>query len=221
MPQSNITVNPYGFVSKQLDRHLEKLNALTHGIGALVGFIVIPYLIVVALDIDVPRIVGVSIYGFSFLFVFISSTLYHFTQKLKSKSKLRILDHISIYYLISGTYTPVLLAYADPIVCRNILIFLWVCTAFGTLFKLIYGTKYDFVSAILYVLMGWSVVFVPGNGLQALPDWSFYLMVIGGVIYSLGVIFYLWERLYYNHVIWHLFVLIAGLVHMSAVFCML
>ncbi len=213
-------MNDYGFTAKQLDRSLEKANAYSHGVGIVIGLIAAPFIICLAASKGDSYFYSAWIYLLSFFMVFVSSTWYHAAINLRIKHKLRIADHISIYFLIAGTYTPMLMSFASDPVRNRLLIFLWGTTFLGSIFKLIFGTKYDFISAILYVLMGWSVVFVTDNGLDEIPEISYILFVTGGIIYSLGVVFYLWNSMYKNHLIWHFFVLIAGLCHLLAVFYM-
>ena len=205
------------FSEKQLNRDIEKLNAYSHGLGIAVGLIWIPFLYINSLNHSGNFTWSLIIYSFSFLLVFCSSTFYHAASELKLKDRLRTMDHISIYYLIAGTYTPVLMCYADSKQGQMVLIGLWVFVGIGTIWKLIFGSKYDFFSTIVYLIMGWSIVFVPESGLEAMPDGAWDLMIIGGAFYSIGVIFYLWNKMLYNHVIWHAFVLAGALSHMMSV----
>ncbi len=205
------------FSEKQLNRDIEKLNAYSHGIGILIGVIWIPFLFIQSLNQSSNYTLSLLIYAFSFLLVFCSSTFYHAAWELKLKDRLRTLDHISIYFLIAGTYTPVLMCYSDNKEGRMVLYGLWLFVLIGTIWKLIFGSKYDYFSTAMYVLMGWSIVFIPESGLDSMPYRAWDWMIIGGAFYSIGVLFYLRNSMLYNHVIWHIFVLAGAVSHMKAV----
>ncbi|MBY0476711.1 MAG: hemolysin III family protein [Chitinophagaceae bacterium] len=200
---------------------LEIANSITHGIGIIFGIAALPVLgTLAAAKNNIPAVVGASVYGFCFLLLFTFSTLYHAFQHPRVKKVLHVFDHVSIYFLIAGTYTPFLLNYMMNATGITMLVVLWSLTFLGIFFKLFFTGRFNFISTLIYVGMGWILLFSGKQFFQAVP-WPVLLMIIiGGVLYSIGVIFYLWEKLYYHHVIWHLFVLAAAICHYVAVLLM-
>ncbi len=196
----------------------ELANSITHGFGVLFGIVSIPIVIAAAtFSGSTAAIVGTSIFGFSFLMVYAFSTLYHSISHPKVKRVMRILDHISIYFLIAGSYTPFILIYSFDSSGIILLSTLWGLTFFGIIFKIFLVGKFNILSTIIYVAMGWIIVVMPGNLLESIPTNTLYMIAIGGASYSLGVIFYLWKKLTYHHAIWHLFVLGGSICHYVAV----
>jgi hemolysin III len=204
--------------SNDLTLKLETVNSFLHALGILFGLICMPILLLNASKENNPAFVtGASVYAISFLMVFISSTLYHGFQRPNLKRVLKIVDHISIYFLIAGTYTPMILIFVNNNFGITLLVILWSLTLFGIFFKIFYTGKFEVISTLLYVLMGW-ILFVDNDTFFAqMPTQIITLVTIGGVLYSIGVIFYLWHRYTYHHVIWHLFVLAAAICHYSAI----
>lgn len=200
---------------------LEIANSITHGIGIIFGIAALPVLSAIAANKDHSiAVVGAAIFGFSFLLVFTFSTLYHAFQNPAVKKVLHVFDHISIYFLIAGTYTPFLLNYMMNATGITMLSVLWGLTIFGTLFKVFYTGRFNFISTLIYIGMGWILVFSGRQFFEAIPTPVLTMIIIGGVLYTLGTIFYLWEKMLYHHVIWHLFVLAAAICHYVAVLLM-
>ena len=200
---------------------LEIANSITHGIGIIFGIAALPVLSAIAANKDHSiAVVGAAIFGFSFLLVFTFSTLYHAFQNPAVKKVLHVFDHISIYFLIAGTYTPFLLNYMMNATGIAMLSVLWGLTIIGTLFKVFYTGRFNFISTSVYIGMGWILVFSGREFFEAIPTPELTMIIIGGVLYTLGTIFYLWEKLYFHHVIWHLFVLAAAICHYVAVLLM-
>jgi hemolysin III len=196
----------------------ELVNSIMHGFGILFGLISIPVLITLSVKNNNPNgIIGSSIYGFCFLMVFTFSTLYHGFQHEKVKRALKILDHISIYYLIAGTYTPLILIYNRNGFGITLLCVLWSLTIIGTIFKIFYCGKWEVISTVIYLLMGWSMLAGGNSFFLKMPAAVFQMIIAGGIIYSFGVIFYLWDRYFYSHAVWHLFVLAAAICHYVAI----
>jgi len=196
----------------------ELVNSIMHGFGILFGIVCIPILITVSIKGEnVNGIIGSSIYGFCFLMVFTFSTLYHGFQHEKVKRALKILDHISIYYLIAGTYTPLILIYNNNSFGMTLLCVLWSLTILGTIFKVFYCGRWDVISTVIYLLMGWSMLAGGSSFFESMPNSVLQMVIAGGIIYSLGVIFYLWDRYFYSHALWHLFVLAAAICHYVAI----
>lgn len=206
---------------QQHDLHLEIANSITHGIGIIFGIAALPVLSALAANNDnTVAIVGAAVFGFCFLLVFSFSTLYHAFQHPRAKNVLHIFDHISIYFLIAGTYTPFLLNYMMNTTGITLLSVLWGLTLIGIFFKLFFIGRFNFLSTLVYVGMGWILLFSGRQFFDAIPFPVLTMIIIGGVLYSIGVIFYLWQKFYYHHVIWHLFVLSAAICHYVAVLLM-
>ncbi len=204
------------------DKHLiineELANSISHGFGILFGIVSIPLLIALAVSKGDPAaIIGSSIYGFCFLMVFTFSTLYHGFQQPKVKSVLKVLDHISIYFLIAGSYTPFILTYVYNATGITLLFVLWGLTLLGIVFKIWFTGKFNLLSTAIYLIMGWMLLFAGKIFFTSLPAPVIALIAIGGGLYTIGVIFYLWEKFRYHHAVWHLFVLAAGICHYAAV----
>jgi hemolysin III len=196
----------------------EVVHSLIHAFGILFGIISIPILTALAANnANIPGIVGASIYGFSFLMLFSFSTLYHGIQQPQTKRVLEILDHISIYFLIAGTYTPFLLIYLNNAFGITLLSVLWGLTILGIFFKVFFTGRFEVVSIIIYLGMGW-ILFAGGRQfINALPSVVMLFIAIGGGLYTIGVFFYLWRGYKWSHAIWHFFVLVAAVCHYVAV----
>ena len=196
----------------------EKLNAWSHGIGIGLG---IACLVLMLLDVDQSNPFGlfsVIVYGISIILLFLASTCYHAIKISKRKHFFRIADHISIYLLIAGTYTPLLLI-AIPNGLGWILFWVvWGIAFFGVVLKLFFTGKFERFSTFLYLAMGWLAI-IPYTELTiALDPKALTLLFGGGAAYTVGVLFYTIERIPYNHFIWHLFVLGGTSCHFFMVY---
>lgn len=197
---------------------LELTNSIIHGIGILFGIASIPLLSALAIRTNnINGIVGASVYGFCFLMLFTFSTLYHGFQQPKVKQVLQVFDHISIYFLIAGTYTPFILNYFFNTTGIVMLCVLWGLAFLGIFFKIYFVEKFNILSTIIYLLMGWMMVWGGKTFFVSMPFAVITMIIIGGVLYSIGVVFYLMEKWKWHHVIWHLFVLAAAICHYVAV----
>ena len=191
---------------------------MIHGFGILFGLVSIPILTALAArTTNVIAIVGASVYGFCFLMLFTFSTLYHSFQHSQVKRTLEIFDHISIYFLIAGTYTPFLLIYLNDTFGITLLVILWTLTLLGIVFKIFFTGRFEIVSLIIYVAMGWILVSGGRRFFTALPQDVLTFLIIGGGLYSAGIFFYVSNRYKWNHAIWHLLVLAAAICHYIAV----
>ena len=196
----------------------ELVNSIIHGFGIIFGIVGIPILIAFAIKSDnTPGIIGAAIYGFTFLQLFTSSTLYHGFQHVEAKRVFKILDHISIYFLISGTYTPFLWIYMNNTFGITLLSVLWSLTAVGIIFKIFFTEKWNLISTLAYIAMGCIMVVGGRTFFVAIPAAVLTMILIGSVLYLFGVIFYLWKRYPYNHAVWHFFVLAAAVCHYVAI----
>jgi hemolysin III len=196
----------------------ELVNSLTHGFGILFGIVCIPILIIQAAKNENPAgTIGTAIYGFSFLMVFTFSTLYHSFQQQRIKRLMKIFDHISIYFLIAGTYTPFLLIYMNNNLGITLLVILWSLTFAGTVFKCFFCGRWEILSTIIYLAMGWIMLVAGRNFFINMHTSVITLIITGAGLYTLGVSFYIWEKYVYSHAIWHSFVLTAAICHYAAV----
>ena len=196
----------------------ELVNSIIHGFGIIFGIVGIPILIAFAIKSDnTLGVIGAAIYGFCFLQLFTSSTLYHGFQHVQAKRVFKILDHISIYFLIAGTYTPFILIYMNNTFGITLLVILWSLTALGIVFKIFFTGKWNVVSTFAYVAMGCIMVVGGRTFFDAIPSAVLTMILIGSLLYLLGVIFYLWTKYPYNHAIWHFFVLSAAVCHYVAI----
>jgi hemolysin III len=196
----------------------ELVNSIVHGFGIIFGIVGIPILIAFAIKSDnTSGVIGAAIYGFCFLQLFTFSTLYHGFQHAQVKRILEILDHISIYFLIAGTYTPFLLMYMHNSFGITLLCILWGLTALGIIFKIFFTGKWKVISTLVYIAMGCIMVVGGRTFFESIPPNILTMILIGGVLYLLGVIFYLWDRYPYNHAVWHFFVLAAAVCHYVAI----
>jgi len=196
----------------------EMVNSLLHALGILFGVVCIPILLTQAVKNDnVPGIIGSGIYGFSFLMVFTASTLYHGFQQQKIKQLMKILDHISIYFLIAGTYTPFILIYVNNRTGITLLVILWSLTLIGTVFKSFFTGRWEILSTIVYLAMGWILLVAGKSFFENMSSSVIALVLTGCFLYTLGVTFYIWEKYIYSHALWHSFVLAAAICHYVAV----
>jgi hemolysin III len=159
-------------------------------------------------------VVSVSIYGATLVLLYGATTLYHSIPHPAAKRVLRIADHVSIYLLIAGTYTPFALVTLRGGWGWTLFGLAWGLCFFGILFKLAFAERYDFVSTALYVAMGWLVLIAIKPVMQALPSEGLIMLLVGGLSYTFGVVFYLLDsRMPYFHALWHLFVIAGSVLH--------
>lgn len=194
-------------------------SSLIHGIGialSLAGLIVLVTL--AAQNGNVWVVVSTAIFGVSMVVLYTASTLYHAIPNPEIKLKLKKFDHISIYYLIAGTYTPFMLVNMRGSVGWTVFGIIWGLALIGTVLKLCTqssGTKAWSIG--LYLLMGWLVVFASKQLAARLPDIGLTFLVLGGLFYTLGIFFYVWKSCQYTHAVWHFFVLSGTIMHFFAV----
>jgi len=191
----------------------ELYNTSSHFIGLILSIIGAPVLFYYDQHLTFLSTWSIIFYVFGLILVYLASSLYDFTTNPILKEKFRIFDHISIYYLIAGSYAPVcLITLYDG---QGLFVFLTVTALalFGTVFKIFLTGKFESLFLLLYLVMGWLIVFEFNNILLYIDLYGIYLMVLGGVCYTLGVIFYSLDKLKYSHTIWHLFVLIGSISH--------
>lgn len=199
-------------------RKQELVNGMIHAIGILFGVSGLPVLTAIATAHgNTAGVVGSGVYGFCFLLLFCSSTIYHVSQERSVKRVFKIIDHISIYFLIAGTYTPFLLVYMYHSIGITLISVLWGLTIAGALFKIRFTGKFEIISTIIYILMGWIMIVGGKTFFHLLPVSVLIFLGIGGLLYSVGVFFYLWDKYTYTHAMWHVLVLSAAICHYVAV----
>jgi len=195
-------------------RREEVANAITHGIGAMLSLAGLVLLIVFSsLKGTAWHIVSFTIYGVSMLLLYVCSTLVHSFKEGKLKDLFEFFDHSSIYLFIAGTYTPLLLVAIRSPLGWSLFGIVWGIALLGVLFKAFFVKRFLFMSTIFYLIMGWLIVAAWGPLTAAVPQPGIVLLVTGGILYSLGTIFYVWRIFPYHHAIWHLFVLAGSVTH--------
>lgn len=197
----------------------EIANAITHGIGTLLSIAALVILIVFATKYgDKWYVVSYSIYGASMIILYLESTLYHSVSGKKIKKIFRIFDHCCIYLLIAGTYTPFMLTILRGPIGWSIFCTIWLLAIVGIIMKIFWIGKHEGISTAVYVFMGWIIVFAIKKLLLLMPVTGIVLLVAGGIVYTLGAILFMLDKIPYNHAIWHLFVMGGSACHF---FCIL
>ncbi len=197
----------------------ELTHAITHGAGFLLGLAITPFLILEAMKSPhTGAVPAVMMFCFGMLTTYAASTLYHAVQTPKTKFRLQIWDHISIFFLIGGTYTAVVHIFLEPVLARNFLAVMWSIIAVGAILKLFFTGRFNKLSTAIYVGLGWMLVFIAEPIFATMPLSIFWWIAAGGLSYSAGVIFFSWRSLKYNHGIWHCFVLAGTAMHALAIF---
>ena len=205
-----------GFVPSRIERE-EFANAITHGLGLLLSLIGVPILLSLGVKGENWfQVLGLSIYCFSLLMVYTASTVYHSINHPWYKRAFRKIDHISIYFLIAGTHTPLLVKYLNNGLGTLYLCILWGLVVIGIIYKAFFIHRLKVLSIVFYLGLGWMAVLTLPPMLDQMNDPCFYWILIGGAFYMLGMIFYLWEKIPYSHSIWHLFVIAGSIGHYIA-----
>jgi hemolysin III len=196
----------------------ERLNAWSHGLGAALGIVGLVLLIVFLKQNTPYALFSVIVYGVSIIILFLASTFYHAVRGERRKHYFRIVDHISIYLLIAGTYTPVLLITLPDSLGWVLFWVVWGIAAFGVILKLFFTGRFEFFSTLLYLVMGWLIVFDFSTLADRMENNGLLLLFSGGLFYTVGIVFYAIEKIPFNHVIWHLFVLGGAICHFFMVY---
>ena len=196
----------------------EMASGTIHAAGGLLAVVgLIQLTAAAALSGDARRVAAVAVYGATLVFMYVASTSYHVVRQPRAKQACRILDHASIYLLIAGTYTPVTLVTLGGGWGWSLFGVVWGLAAVGVTLKFFFVDRYELLSTVVYVGMGWVVVVALKPLLAAMPMPGFRWLIGGGLAYTLGVAFFLWDRLPFNHAIWHLFVVAGSICHFVAV----
>lgn len=189
-----------------------------HVIGVAASIVALPALIIIGFQTHTAIMVaGLAIYGLALVATFVCSAGYHFTVRPRVKEVMRRLDHAAIFLMIAGTYTPFVLIKMNNAWGYGLLAVVWTMAAIGIVLKLFFPRFLEGLSTALYLVQGWAVVIAWEPLHAALPVWVLTLLMVGGVLYTTGVVFHLWNRLPYQNAIWHGFVLSAASCHFAAV----
>jgi hemolysin III len=196
----------------------ELWNTVSHGLGILLGIAGLVLLLVFDNEKTSYSTFSILIYAISVIVLYSASTLYHAISHVKWKPLLRKLDHISIYFLIAGTYTPVALISLEHDSGWILFWTVWGIAALGTFLKIFFTGKFEIVSLLLYLIMGWLIAFDFSSVLEVQSTLGIALLALGGAFYTLGILFYVVQKIPYNHTIWHFFVLAGSIFHFFFIF---
>jgi hemolysin III len=196
----------------------ELAHAITHGIGVILSIVGLSWMLYVSINVADPwRIVASSIYGATLIALFLASTLYHSMFASRHRDIFKLLDHCAIYLLIAGTYTPFLLVAMRSSTGWWIFGTIWALATAGIVKKLWFRHRFPKVALASYLAMGWLIVVAAPQMAEAIGSHGMAWLVAGGVSYSAGAIFYVVDRIPFNHAIWHVFVLVGGICHFFGV----
>ncbi len=196
----------------------ELANAITHGLGLLLALVGLPVLVLSSLSRgDALTVAGMSVFGAALVAVYASSTLYHAVPPSRTKQVLQVVDHVAIYLLIAGTYTPFSLGVLRGLWGWMLLGAIWTLAALGIVFKVAFRTRFRRLSTAFYVAMGWTAILVIRPLALAMDSAGFWLLVGGGLCYTAGVLFYVRSSPRYMHAVWHGFVMAGSACHFFSV----
>ena len=197
----------------------EIANAVSHMVGATLALISAVVLIMHGIKTKSPIVItSFAIFGAGLVIMYTVSSIYHALHNNKAKQVFQILDHSAIYILIAASYTPFLLLVVKSKAGYIIFFIQWLICIFGIAFKSLCVEKYVLFSTLLYIVMGSMIMFVWGDLIANISQQSLILLFIGGILYTLGTIFYMWNWFKYHHFIWHIFVLLGSVAHFFAVY---
>ena len=189
----------------------EKENSISHAVAAILAAVGLIYILINLKNVENSHLkIGLVIFALSNLLLYFASALYHGLPKNNAKRFCRILDHSNIYFLIAGTYSPLLL-YVDTAKTLKMFYFLWAIALLGIAFTLIFWGRLKPLHVVLYLAMGWLLVFFWNDIVPFLPDGFFAYIITGGLLYTIGVIFYGFKKIPHGHLIWHIFCVAASL----------
>lgn len=204
----------------QYSQREELANAITHGIGMIFGIVGLILLLIKAIDqqADTLTLASMAVYGASIIVLFLASTLYHAIPHPNAKRWLKTFDHCAIYLLIAGSYTPFLLVSLRTPLAFGLMIVIWTIALLGIIMKVAFVYRFKKLSLMTYLVMGWLSLIVIYQLAINLDIGGLTLLAAGGIVYSLGVIFYVAKRIPFNHAIWHGFVLAGCVCHFFAIY---
>lgn len=196
----------------------ELANTLTHGLGLVGSVLGLVLLVIFAILRGGPwQILGCAIYGATLVCLYAASTFYHGVSSPRAKRVLHIFDHCAIYLLIAGTYTPFLLVNLRGSWGWSLLAVIWSFAVLGILFKLWFADRFPILSVSAYVAMGWLGIIAARQIYLHVPLTGIVWIILGGVAYSIGIVFYACRKIPHHHVIWHLLVMTGSTCHYIAI----
>lgn len=194
----------------------EIFNAITHGVGAILSIVALVLLLIKAESLK--ETIVVTIFSLSSLMLYLMSTLFHSFPKGTTKNVFQRFDHLAIYLMIAGTYTPFSLLLLKPSTAYPLLAFQWVLAIVGIILKAIWVRKFKHVHIIIFLLMGWSSIVLIKPIIEAFSGMGVMFLLLGGISYSIGVIFYVFSLFKFHHAIWHLFVMLGTFFHFLSLY---
>ncbi|MCI5058790.1 MAG: hemolysin III family protein [Flavobacteriales bacterium] len=203
----------------EYSRKEERLNVLTHLFGVFASFVALALSMIRAVRYqDTTYTISVLVFVLTMMLLYIASTTYHNAKDPRIRHKLKIFDHCAIYVLIAGTYTPFSLVTLKDTSGMTIFYTIWSLAIFGVLFKIFFTGRFKLLSTIIYVLMGWLIIFYIDDLINSFSVEGLTWMMIGGAAYSIGAILYMIKKIPYNHAIFHVFVLLGTFSHFISVY---
>ena len=200
----------------------ELANFISHAAGGVLSVAALVILIIRAVSLgNTLDIVSIAIFGTALVLMYTTSSIFHALKWNKAKEVFEILDHSVIYVLIASTYTPFLLIIVGGKEGITLLVIEWLICILGIVFKSFFVQKFVVFSTLLYIIMGWLVVFVWNDLLANISDLSLFFLILGGILYTIGTLFYMWRLFKYHHLVWHIFVIFGSIAHFFAVYFIL
>ena len=217
--KSNNLLNDIHEQAEKFSRGEEIANFVSHTVGAGLSILAFIILTIRASWVrDVGTIISFMAFGFGLIVLYTMSSIYHGLKPGTAKMVFEIFDHSAIYILIAASYTPFLYLVVNSPMNKVILAIQWIVCFLGILFKAFFTGKFKLFSTLLYLIMGWMIVFAWNDLINNINRVSLIYLVLGGVLYSLGTIFYSWKICKFNHMIWHIFVILGSISHFLAVY---
>lgn len=208
---------------KKIESKAEEIaNFVSHTAGAglaILGFIML--IIRASWYNNIPALISYIIFSLGLMVLYTMSSIYHGLKPSKAKNVFEILDHSSIYFLIAASYTPFLVLGLKSNMGITLLVIQWIICIIGITFKAFFTGKFKGISTIVYLIMGWMIVFSWNELIAKISPISLGFLIAGGILYSLGTIFYMWKVCKFNHMIWHIFVILGSTSHYVAVWFLL
>jgi len=206
-------------LTSRYSRREEYANIATHAVGVLLSIVALVLMVVFAAENGDPYfIVAVSIFGATLILLYLMSTLYHSFRHPKVKHVFRVFDHSCIYLLIAGSYTPFTLVSMRGGWGWTLFGITWGLALCGIVFKIFFTKRFNILSTLMYIALGWLVVVAAKPIITSVPTGGIVWLFAGGMLYTSGVVFYVWRRVPYHHAIWHLFVMAGSFCHFLAVY---
>lgn len=208
---------------KKIESKAEEIaNFVSHTAGAglaILGFIML--IIRASWYNNIPALISYIIFSLGLMVLYTMSSIYHGLKPSKAKNVFEILDHSSIYFLIAASYTPFLVLGLKSNMGITLLVIQWIICIIGITFKAFFTGKFKGISTIVYLIMGWMIVFSWTELIAKISPISLGFLITGGLLYSLGTVFYMWKVCKFNHMIWHIFVIFGSIAHYVAVWFLL